>query len=566
MKALLDGLKALGPARLVAMGAVALGLLALMAVMVMRAGSSDQMALLYGDLDPRDAAQIVDQLNHRHVPYRIGGGGGQILVPAEEVPEARMLLAKDGLPSGGSIGYELFDRSDSYLFSAFQQKISETRAMEGELARTIRSIRGIRAARVHLVLPNRDAFSREQQESQASIMLTMVGAQRLDKEGVQAILNLVSAAVPGLHPHNVAVIDSRGGLLARAGEPVSQLTEAATAEDIRRATEMRLSRAVEEMLEKTLGAGRVRAEATVRMDFDKVNETKESFDPDKQVTRSTQTVNSNSKSTEANQAVTAQNNLPNADAGNPAGGSQEGRQEETTNYEIDKTIRTLIHEQPKIDRISLAVMVDGTDQPGPDGKPVWQPRSAEDLERLTGLVKSAIGFDEKRGDQVQVVSMRFLADDVAPAETGGILGVRLEKPDLMHLAQTALFGVIGLLALLLVLRPMVARLTALAPAGFALADGSGGGAMVAGGAYPGAGYPGGVPSVSAPTGMAALTGPGSGGGALTAAQLEDEAMISLTQIEGQMRASSLRKLTDIVGKHPDETLTIMRGWMAQENG
>jgi flagellar M-ring protein FliF len=362
-----------------------------------------------------------------------------------------------------------------------------------------------------------------------------------------------------LHARNVAVIDSCGGLLARAGEPVSQLTEAATAEDIRRATETRLSRAVEEMLEKTLGPGRVRAEATVRMDFDKVNETKESFDPDKQVTRSTQTVNSNSKSTEANQAVTAQNNLPNADAGNPAGGSQEGRQEETTNYEIDKTIRTLIHEQPKIDRISLAVMVDGADQPGPDGKPAWQPRSTEDLERLTGLVKSAIGFDEKRGDQVQVVSMRFVADDAAPAEPGGILGVRLEKPDLMHLAQTALFGVIGLLALLLVLRPMVARLTALAPAGFALTDGSGGGA------YPGAGYPGGVPSVSAPTGMAALAGPGSGG-ALTAAQLEDEAMISLTQIEGQMRASSLRKLTDIVGKHPDETLTIMRGWMAQENG
>ena len=148
-------------------------------------------------------------------------------------------------------------------------------------------------------------------------MLTMVGAQRLDKEGVQAILNLVAAAVPGLRPHNIAVVDSRGDLLARAGEPVTQLTEAATAEDVRRATEMRLARAVEEMLEKTLGPGRVRAEASVRMDFDKVNETKEQFDPDEQVTRSTQTVNSTSKTTEANQAVTAQNNLPNADAGDP---------------------------------------------------------------------------------------------------------------------------------------------------------------------------------------------------------------------------------------------------------
>jgi flagellar M-ring protein FliF len=326
---------------------------------------------------------------------------------------------------------------------------------------------------------------------------------------------------------------------------------------------LRLARAVEEMLEKTLGPGRVRAEASVRMDFDKVNETKELFDPDGQVTRSTQTVNSTSKTTEANPAVTAQNNLPNADTGTPNNGSQDGRQEETTNYEIAKTVRTLIHEQPRIDRISLAVMVDGLDQPGADGKPVWQPRSAGDLDRLTSLVKSAIGYDEKRGDQVNVVSMRFIADEVPAADAGGLLGFHLEKPDFMHLAQTALFGVIGLLALLLVLRPMVTRLTALVPAGLALADGAG---LAQSGAYPGAGYSGAVPSLSAPSGMAALAGPGSSASALTAAQLEDEAMISLNQIEGQMRASSLRKLTDIVGKHPDETLTIMRGWMAQENG
>src|SRR4051794_9121301 len=323
MRALLDGLRALGPARLAAMGAVALGLLALLAMLILRSGSADQMALLYGDLDPRDASQIVEQLNRRHVPYRIGGGGGQILVPADQVPESRMLLARDGLPSGGSIGYELFDRGDGYLFSAFQQKISETRAMEGELARTIRAIRGIRGARVHLVLPRREPFAREQQEAQASVMLTMAGAQRLDKEGVQAVLNLVAAAGPGLRPHNIAVIDARGDLLARAGEPVSQLTQAASAEEIRHGTELRLARAVEEMLERTLGPGRARAEASVRMDFDKINETKEQFDPDGQVTRSTQSVNSTSKSTEANQAVTAANNLPNADNGNQNNGSQE---------------------------------------------------------------------------------------------------------------------------------------------------------------------------------------------------------------------------------------------------
>ena len=154
--------------------------------------------------------------------------------------------------------------------------------------------------------------------------------------------------------------------------------------------------------------------------------------------------------------------------------------------------------------------------------------------------------------------MRFVGEEVPVADTGGLLGLRLEKPDVLHLAQTGLFGVIGLLALLLVLRPMVTRLTALAPAGFALAGSSGG---AAGGEY-------GIPALSAPSGMAALPSPSAAAqaAALSAAQLEDEAMISLSQIEGQMRASSLRKLSDIVGKHPDETLTIMRGWMAQENG
>ena len=554
MKAVLEGLKALGAARLAAMGVVALGLMGLLAVMVIRAGGNDQMALLYGDLDSREAGQIVEQLNRRHIPYRLGAGGGQILVPADQVPEARMLLAKDGLPSGGSIGYELFDRGDGYLFSDFQQKISETRAMEGELARTIRAIRGIRQARVHLVLPRREAFAREQQEAQASVMLTMAGAQRLDKEGVQAVLNLVAAAVPGLRPRNIAVVDSRGDVLARAGEPVSQVTQAATADDMRRATELRLGRAVEEMLEKTLGPGRVRAEASVRMNFDRVNETQEKFDPDGQVVRGTQSVNSNSKSTEPNGTVSAQNNLPNADAAAQANASQEGRQEETTNYEIGKTVRTIISEQPRIDRISLAVMVDGDAQAGADGKVAWQPRSAEELERLTTLVKSAIGFDEKRGDHVDVVSMRFVTEAMAAPENPGLLGFRLEKPDLMRLAQTGLFGLIALLALLLVLRPMVARLTALAPGGvgaLALERLGGEGAAAGSGA---------IPAIGGPAGMAALPAPGGD------ARNEDENMVSLGNIEGQMRASSLRRLSDIVSKHPDETLTIMRGWMAQENG
>jgi flagellar M-ring protein FliF len=559
MKALLEGLQALGFARVAAMGAVAVGLLALLAVMALRAGSNDQMALLYGDLDLREAGQVVEQLNRKHIPYRIAGGGNQILVPAEQVPEARLALAREGLPTGGSIGYELFDRGDGFAFTDFQQKINETRALEGEISRTIRAIRGVRLARVHLVLPRREPFSRDRQDAQASVLLTMAGVQRLDREGTQAILNLVSAAVPGLRPQNISIVDSRGGLLARAGEPVGQVAAAMSADELRRATELRLSRAVEEMLERSLGPGRVRAEAAVRMNFDKVNETQERYDPDGQVTRSTQSVTSNSKTTEQNGAVSVQNNLPNAEAGAPGGGTQEGKQEETTNYEIGRTVRTLIREQPQLDRISLAVMVDGIELLAADGKRTWQPRAPEELDRIATLVKTSIGFDEKRGDKVDIVSMRFVGDEPTPVDPPGLLGLKLEKTDIVRLAQTGLFGVIGLLALLLVLRPMVNRLISLAPGGILLGEGI---ASLAG--ANGAPMAGVIGQGPAAAGTGAFPGVAFAGG--STALLEDESMVNVAQIEGQMRASSLRKLSELVDKHPDETLTIMRGWMAQDNG
>jgi flagellar M-ring protein FliF len=549
MKALVEGMRALGPARLAAMGAVALGMLGMLALMVLR-GGTEPMALLYGDLDLRDSGQVVEQLTRRHIPYRIAGNGSQILVPAETVAEARLALAREGLPAGGSIGYEIFDRSDGLGATEFQQKINETRALEGEIARTIRAMHGIRAVRVHLVLPRREPFARDRQDAQASVLLTMAGVARLDREGIQAILNLVAAAVPGLRPQNIAIVDSRGDLLARAGEPVGPTATALSTEEVRRGTELRLSRAVEEMLERSLGAGHVRAEAAVRMSFDRLNETQERYDPDGQVTRSTQTVNSNSKTTEPNGNVTVQNNLPNADAGRENAGSQEARQEETTNYEISRTVRTLIREQPQIDRISLAVMVDGADSVGADGKRSWQPRSPEELERITGLVRSAIGYDEKRGDHVEVVSMRFTADDTTPVAEGGggLFGLQIEKADLLHFAQTALFGVIGLLTLLVVLRPMVLRITSVTPAALA-----GGGSILT--------------ALGGPSAAATLAGPTTQAIAAGAPPplLEDESMVNIAQIEGQMRASSLRRIGELVEKHPEETLSIVRGWMVQEN-
>jgi flagellar M-ring protein FliF len=551
MKPILDGLRALGAARLVALGVVGVAMLAMLALLAARGGTgSTHMSLLYADLDPREAAQIAEALDRAHVPHQEPGAGDRVLVPGEQVARARMLLAKDGLPSGGSIGYEIFDRSDAMTASDFQQEINQTRALEGELARSIRMLTGVRAARVHVVLPRRQPFAHDTQPAQASVVLTMAGAARLDSQGVQAVLNLVAAAVPGLKPQGISVIDSRGMVLARAGQPTGEDEAITSGEELKRATEAKLSRAIEDMLERTLGVGHVRAEVAAEMNFEHVNETTESYDPNQQVVRSTQTVTDKNKSTDGEKNVSVQNNLPNADAGTQAQtGSSDDRNEETTNYEIGRTVRTLVRAQPQISRLSVAVMVDGVVDQGADGKVVWRERNEGELSRIKELVQSAVGFDAKRGDTVNVVSLRFVEEAAGDSAGRGLFGLGLEKADMLGLAQSSILGLVVLLTLLFVVRPMALRLAVAGPGAdeSMLADAAGGMA-VAGLAAGGGG------------GVRALPAPG-GGGALVPA---DDAMVDLANIEGQMRASSLRKLAEMVERHPDETLSIMRSWMNQE--
>ena len=533
MTSLIAGLRSLGPVRLGAMVAVALICLGLLGYLALRSNDGP-MALLYGDLDLREAGQVVDQLEKAHIAHKIDGGGTRVLVSADQVDRARLLLAKEGLPSGGSIGYEIFDRSDGLTANSFQQGITQTRAMEGELARTIRVIQGVRAARVHLVLPRREPFARDRQEAQASVVLTMAGAARLDNEGVQAILNLISAAVPGLHPQNIAMVDSRGNLLSRAGRPTGAAAAAQTGEELKRAAELRLSRAVEEMLERSVGAGHVRAEAAVEFDFDQVHETQERFDPDQQVVRSQQNSTNSSRNTEAPTTVSVQNNLPNADAGaQAAAGSQEQKQEETTNYEIGKTVRTLVREQPQIHRISLAVMVDGVNTRNADGTVTWAERPQPELDRIATLVRSAIGFNEARGDHVDVVSMRFADAEEGVEPPPPSFWSRFDKSDLFRIGENGLVALGVLAAMLFVLRPMALRLSmAAAPASVA-----GGGASQA------------LP------------------GAEISAQLANGAdeMVQVANVEGEMRMASIKRVATLVDERAEDSVAMLRNWLAEAN-
>ncbi len=536
--AVLTQLRALGALRLGAMAAVGAGVLGLILWFALRAGQP-AMAPLYAELDPRDAGAVVAALERQRVPFRIGGGGTTVLVPEDQVARLRLALARDGLPAGGGVGWEIFDRGESLTTTPFQQDVNRLRALEGEIARTIRGLSGVRAARVHLVLPRREAFSRQSAEAQASVVLTMQGSGRLDREGVQAVLHLVATAVPGLKPAAISIVDSRGELLARGGQAVSGPAAAATGEEMRRTESLRIARAVEEMLERTLGPGRVRAEATVEMDFDRVQTTEERYDPENQVPRSVQSSQEQSRNAEPGNTSVA-NQLPGAEPSGGNAGSEERKTEETTNYEIGRTVRNTTREHPTVRRLSLAVLVDGVTEGTP---PAFRERSAEELARLATLVRSAIGADERRGDRVEVVSMRFAAPEGATGEVDGLAAWGIGPAAVMRLAESALYAFVALLALFLVARPMAKRLTAtlVPPAlaagvpGAALADGTVAGALPDGTA-----------------GTAALGGP-SAVAALLPGEEETE--------ERARRNAALARVATLMTGHPDEGLAVIRRWL-----
>ena len=545
-------MRGLGAVRLGVMAGVGAGLIGLFIYLSTRLASPD-MALLYGDLELNDSSQLVAKLEAMGVGYEIRGNGRQILVPRDQVLRLRLAAAEEGLPSGGTIGYEIFDRSASFGTTNFVQKINHLRALEGELARTIRSLDRVAAARVHLVLPQRELFSRDERQPSASIVLKLQGGSPLGGAQVQSILHLVAAAVPNLNPRRISVVDDRGNLLARGqedGAADEQMTS--SLHELRRAHESHLRSALESLLEKSVGHGNVRAEVTVEMDLDRVTTNAEIYDPDGQVARSTLLVEEQSISAESetDQPVGVSSNLPEA-ASDQAGATNRtsnNRTEETINYEISRTIKTQIHESGAVQRLSVAVLVDGTYASGDDGSETYSPRGDQELAQLAKLVRLAIGYDEERGDKVEVINMRFARAEIARlAEAeAGLLG--LTNGDYFKIAEILVLGIVAVLVLLLVVRPMVARAMTLAPAG--ANSGLGAGA---------AQLPGGA--------QAAIAGPDAGADPALEPPLPDAAadnLIDLERVEGQVRASSIKKVSELVDKHPEETIAIMRQWMYQD--
>src|SRR5215475_13117239 len=461
-----------------AMVAVTAALIGFFAFVIMRV-TTPQMTTLFTDLSLEDSSSIIKDLERQAIPYEIRNEGSVILVPKDKVTRLRMKLAEGGLPKGGGVGYEVFDKSDALGTTSFVQNINHLRALEGELARTIRAIDRIQAARVHLVLPERPLFSRETPEPSASIVVRVRGA--LEPQQIRAIRHLVASSVNGLKPQRVSIVDESGNLLADgAATDIDQQA----GDERRNAFEKRMRKQVEDIVSSVVGAGRARVQLAADFDYNKITQTSDKFDPEGRVLRSSQTREEQSATGADNGQVTVNNELPGQQRNDAttAAREQSKKSEETNNYEISRTTKTEVTEAGRVNRISVAVLVDGVYSKNEKGEMVYQDRTKEQLDRIAAVVRSAIGFDQKRGDQVEVVNLRFAEPPSVPAvaEPAGLLGMfQFTKDDVMYVIELGVMMLLGLVVLFMVIRPLVKRILAaevvpaLTGGGPALADGGG---------------------------------------------------------------------------------------------
>ena len=546
MNSIIDMVRNLGPARLSVIAGTSVLVLGLFIFLATRVTTPD-MSMLYGDLSEGDVNRIVGQLSQTDTQFELRKNGSEVWVPRSEVGELRLSLAGQGV-GGSLVGYEIFDRDQSLGQSSFVQEVNRLRALEGELARTIGSLGNVRGARVHLVLPRRELFTRDTQEPTASVVLKMRGAQRLGNDQIAAIQHLVATAVPQLRPTNISIIDDRGTLLHGGGEEEGGpgLT-ADSASEMRAQYESRLARRVTELLERTVGFGKVRVEVRADMDFSQVVVNSESFDPNGQVLRSSEAIEENSSAQEAgDETVTVGNNLPDPalDGGGAGATENQSRTEERSNFEISKTMTNRVSAPGQVERLSVAVLVDGIYNEGEEGSMLYEARPAEQMDQLESLVRSAVGFDTGRGDALELVNMQFADLPVSVAELDTAF-FGFSTADLRRIVELLVLGVLGILIVLLVVRPLLTKVFEVTPTALAGVGGDGDTQMLTDQSG-GMGGQGGLPMES------------------DADEEGFDSMIDIAHIEGRVKASSMKKIGEIIDKHPEEAVAILRTWMYQD--
>ena len=537
-----EALKRFGIGRLAAILGVAAGVAAVLVAVMLRVGQAPD-ALLYSNLDLREASEISAALDQAGIKYSSKGDGSTIFVSRDEVGTARLMLAGKGLVTSGSVGYEIFDNQSVLGQTEFQQNLNEQRALQGELSRTIMSMRGITSARVHITMPRREMFQAAATDPTAAVVVG-VGGRDLSADQVRAIRNVVASSVPNLKPDKVTVTDQSNRTLAAGSEDTGFTS--ANAEAAKATTESQLQTRIKDIVEGVVGAGAARVQVTADIDHSRSTTQEQKFDPDGQVVRSTSTNGSQSQDTtgQADGGVTATNNIPGGQAPNATPiGSTNSENTETTNYEISNTTTTTVKEPGEVKKLSVSVAVDGKYTPAADGKgaPTYAPRTAEEVQQIKTLVAAAVGIDETRGDKIEVVNVRFNREpSAAPGADEGSSMFNFDKNDIMRGIELLVLVITGFLLIFFVVRPLLKAATG-------------------GAATPALVGANGLPVTPLDTQLVGGTLPGQP--QMLAGPSDMDQRLDIARIEGQVKASSIKKVADFVDTHPEESTAILRSWV-----
>lgn len=546
-------------------------------VIMLRGDASGQVPL-YTGLDLDEASSIISKLDAANIKNSLEGGGSAVFVDRSKLDSARMMLAEQGLPSKGSVGWEIFDKTEALGATSFVQNINKTRALQGELERTIGSLDMVKAAKVTLALPDKPLFQQDNQKPKASVLLQLTG-NAMAQPKVRAIQNLVAAAVPGLAVADVNVVDDQGHMLAQATGDSADGGAGSGSDERKGALEDDMRRKVLDIVENITGQGAAKVTVAMDVDFNRVTETKEDFDPDRRVLRSSTTSEetSNNAETQPGDTATVAANVPTGakppEANSPKSQAATSTTSETQNYEISKTVHTEVMDGGRVKRLSVAVVLDNVRVPGADGKPpTFTPRDPAEVQKILGLVRTAVGYTEARGDIVTVENVPFARPDVSMGDAKAPGPFDFDKFDIVQGVEIGAMLITALALVFFVLRPLVKGL-------FSKPDGAGGSASAGELGFDASGRaiagPDGSAGASAGEGGASAAG---GGSAQRSMPIPDgkalnidiptpdrfDAGIDVARINGQVKASSIKKISEVVSSHPDESLAIIRSWLAEE--
>ncbi len=559
MQPIINNLMALGRTRLIALGATGIGLV-LALFLGLAAVMKPTYAPLYSDLSLAGASRVVAALEQAGFSVQLGGGGTVVAVPQEDVARARMALAEQGLPDEGAPGWEIFDNASGLGMNSFMQQVSRLRALEGELARSIQTIDGIDAARVHLVLPEREAFSRTRPEPSASVIVRGRATQVIGRRQALAIRALVASAVPDLSPARVTVLTASGETILSEDGPGDVTIGAAGS-----AIQEQMARSITEILTARVGAGNARVQVNVDLNSERQVIRSQTFDPQQQVVRSTETREENREERNpTGDDVGVANNLPAelADAGNGALSTNSStRTDEIVNYEIGTTQSETIREPGDVARLSVAVMVNGIYEVADDGSVTYAERPAEELERLAQLVRAAVGFDAARGDTVTVDSLRFIDYSLDVGAPMGMSVMQVIAANLMTILRSLFALAVVALVLIFGLAPVLRKIW---PEEGALA--------LTGGEMPGslalARGDETVPQIGSGQNSVALAGPARAPSVQRMSVLDhgdsQDDFVTLVSVSGGVRSGRIKAIGQLVENEPAEALRVMQSWLAEE--